>query len=1146
MGTDQFHTVLYHWLKPFLEILKGKDLPVSPDTHIQLVRMLEAFKDKITAENLPDFLAAVVVKNAEQMKILKQAYDDFPPQAPVVPPPPPPLPPLPARPLKYKYVIAAAIVLASLAALIIYLIPSSHSANAYVEIIHDRNVKHPVMLSALPGLEDSADAKHLHFHWDFGDGTTESGKTRVEHTYEKPGNYIVSLKIASHSPKVKVDKADTSIHLTVCPPPPQLNINSPRVQTSEPVIVTAKSSDSTYPLPRNNAWYINEKLVKRSSKKLDTSFRTPGDYTIRFVSNDTDSLQCDEAITQVNVETPSSLFFNISESGPQINENNAAAAPNTAWLWALGLISLASVIPLALVSILFAVKNRASKTKAKAIISNFTGTKKPKEIPFKNQDDLVEDEKDLLSVIRVMNRRNPYEQTYLDIPQTINSTIRSEGMVQPVWRTRTRPVEYLVLIDKNNSKNLQVRLFEYLLKKFSNNSIYFEKYYFKGNPETCYNAMVPGGTGLQQLHDRYPNHVLIVLGTGHELVNHDYPTLNDRLVQLFRKWEHSAICTPVCYKDWDYKEELIGKAMMILPADLNAQILLFRLIESNSILPAEALANLPGYSAKYNFEDVAEIEKYLNDPFLLQWLCALAVYPLLQWDVMIAIGSALQKNYYSQHEVNYSVLLKLVRISWMQNGSFPGRTRLELLKKLESANEKLARETVLKLIDQAAAKMDSSSFAYEQLETQRITNTFLLSANSPGSEHINEFRDFKTLWEQDKIHDVQLIAYLKKAGTWSTLIEEPIDRYLKDPLNVQRKKVSRIRNVLSAVTAVCLIMFTILMMGSSTISGTKIDKLFHFTVPASGEMGTLSIAAHNCTELFANTKDSMVVSLPNNITYSFGITDSAHMTLDLRYFAGTDSMIRFSLTSDQGVMLDTTFKASRQHIELAILGCPAPVPGCGRWILTTNETRNLEGAWYDESILLADKRSYMPVTIVNSMDGRLDSIDLDRVVEYYRCSDDSNQVKAITINPRGIFEVVYLQSTTGVSELKYGTLNHRFASIREARSDTSRPTFTNTIFTPFRLTQYTGRQTATELEGTWTAANGDQFVLKGNSVTLNRSGWRISEIDDLPGSKLKLHRLKLSGAKWLYIFNVNNDKVLLSDLQDPGNAAHARAGTVYT
>jgi hypothetical protein len=49
----------------------------------------------------------------------------------------------------------------------------------------------------------------------------------------------------------------------------------------------------------------------------------------------------------------------------------------------------------------------------------------PFEVPFKNHDELIEDEKELLDVAKNYKRRSADETSYLDIQRTISATIAS-------------------------------------------------------------------------------------------------------------------------------------------------------------------------------------------------------------------------------------------------------------------------------------------------------------------------------------------------------------------------------------------------------------------------------------------------------------------------------------------------------------------------------------------------------------------------------------------------------------------------------------------------------------------------------------------------------------------------------------------------
>ncbi|MEO6723420.1 MAG: PKD domain-containing protein [Ferruginibacter sp.] len=1175
--------VFYVWLQSFVSSLKDKGLPISPDTHLLLIKVFETCSEKITGENIIDYMAPVIVKNTGQLKILREEYAAFLTKQ---------FPPLTKeersaedgrRPVKHWYqqwfikFIAVALFLLTAIALYFLMRTTSIKVTASALVTINNNVGDPVRFdgskSFFENPKDTQHANYVQFVWDFGDGEKDSGKYITEHRYKKPGNYSSSLKLSPRSPNVSILKSDTSQQVIVCKPPLNITTNSPyEIETGQQVEFKI-DYDASYPPSQFNTWYINDTPAQKNSYVFSHIFYSPGTQLVRFSSNDTSGNSCPEqAFTNLSVKPPGQIFINIS--GKDSGDVKPVIAINKRWLWIMASLIIIPLLVTAWLRWRLSKKEKISRAKAENIIEGLNGNSGPFEIPFRNHDELIEDEKELLDVAKSYNRRNTDAVHYLDIPQTINSTIRSEGMINPVWSSKTKPVEFLMLIDKNKVKNQQVRLFEYLLKKFSRNDLYLEKFYFLFEPDVCTNIFYPNGIHLSRLHDLYPNHVVIIFGTGHQLIDQHYPSLNEPLLQLFRKWDQFAICTPLPVADWDYKEKILQSAAVLLPADLKGQLLLFRLLENNKMEYEDQLSKMETYRTKpFDFQDVTQLQQYLNDPFLFQWICSIAVYPRIRWDVTVAIGEALQAENYKGRDINYSALLKIVRIKWMEDGSFPDNTRLELLKMLEPKNEKVARETMIRLMDEAARKMDSNSFSFEELQMQRMTDKFLLYANDPAEKKYQAYEksqdEFKALWEQGQILDTSLSGYLRNepnGKSWSTLInnkvlsKEPgagdsIDELFKDGVHLQKKRTKNVSRVLIALSSLVAILLIALLFGGKKINGTSLDKSLSLTSIDNTVPVTFRLAFNQCWNATQMAKDSakLVFSLPGNQLRELNATDTI-LSFNINSVSAADSVVNLTVISSNGQYnLDTSFKLLQRDMTFEITGCPIAVPSCGRWVLDTKgKAEAMGGSVFDAYITMASLSSYRPTSIFSDA-GKYGSIDNKEILEMYTCDRADSTGKVILKNTDNSLQVLYMQ-TIGDSrffELAYS--KNSFRSIKDARSDTSIPYFQQKVFLPafIYITDNTDIWSHQSYQGSWANGRDTLSVLpETNQLIYLKKQWDIRSVQKDQSGELTVYKLLLtnkskSGANSsLFICTVKNiNKILVNEkMYTPAELEKLRPG----
>jgi len=235
---------------------------------------------------------------------------------------------------------------------------------------------------------------------------------------------------------------------------------------------------------------------------------------------------------------------------------------------------------------------------------------------------------------------------------------------------------------------------------------------------------------------------------------------------------------PSC--DWDSKEKVLLEHFVLLPADILSLQKLVPSLKEKIKLQKEQLEDveLNRYTTLYvDFRDVEKLKAYLDhDEVLFQWICATCVYPRLRWEVLIEIGRTILEKYGQPEKLNYTTLLKICRISWMQEGVFPQSTRFELLKQLSVENELLARETLQKMLMNVSILYKGNNYAFEEeRKRQQLTNEFILYSNNPKAspQFARSEEIFRKLWGDDAILDVPLKKYLEKpAGSdWVTPVQ---------------------------------------------------------------------------------------------------------------------------------------------------------------------------------------------------------------------------------------------------------------------------------------------------------------------------------------------------------------------------------------
>ena len=407
------------------------------------------------------------------------------------------------------------------------------------------------------------------------------------------------------------------------------------------------------------------------------------------------------------------------------------------------------------------------------------GEEGPFTIPFPSQDYLIAPDRDLYTLARSLRQRQQGELRKLNIPASIRSTIRESGMPVLTYATTSRASEYLVLIEQTHPDSHLARFFSRIMQILQHEDVVLQVYYYDADPRTCWNENHPNGISLAQLRQQYRNYRVILFSQGYSLVDPYQAELRAWVPQAFEVWKNNAlIITPEVVKDWGFRERLLAKVFHLLPVDIQGQLNMVELFNQGvdhptdfdahkaQLLKAFPAANQSVHS--YDLYTLDGLKAYLGES-LFQWVAATAVYPLPSWEITLAIGEALsgQGEVISAfptpeaHLLTYQNLLKLARIPWMQQVDLPPNLRLELLQHLDPSQERIARKTVLNLLEEV--KLPSTSLAAYKKSIQEVTHQFMLT---PGDKEIA--REMYYLIKEELITDG---AVKKQMNQPSTLME---------------------------------------------------------------------------------------------------------------------------------------------------------------------------------------------------------------------------------------------------------------------------------------------------------------------------------------------------------------------------------------
>jgi len=345
-------------------------------------------------------------------------------------------------------------------------------------------------------------------------------------------------------------------------------------------------------------------------------------------------------------------------------------------------------------------------------------------------------------LLKVMRRRAAADHWRLDLRATIAATAEQGGIPHFRYRQQTRPVDYLLLLDRQGPYNHRAQLYDALYRAFREQEIEIARFFFDSDIRHCYNEDHPNGLYLSDLAQRYPDARLIVVGTGAQIIS----PLTGRLeawAGVFHTWAESALLSPRPSGEWGRQEQRLGECFQaVLPASL--QSLHFWIEETQEGEEArfgewrEQVHDAPAAFWQPDPEVPLPLLQLQYDERMLRWIALCAIYPSLHYDLTVWLGriaspdlTILKKLSNPTHPVTLADLTDLFRLRWFVEGQIPQTARAALLDWLQAEDPELLARTRLalaELLRQSPPPQDS--VAYNDHAQSVALNEWLATADA--------------------------------------------------------------------------------------------------------------------------------------------------------------------------------------------------------------------------------------------------------------------------------------------------------------------------------------------------------------------------------------------------------------------------------
>ena len=305
---------------------------------------------------------------------------------------------------------------------------------------------------------------------------------------------------------------------------------------------------------------------------------------------------------------------------------------------------------------------------------------------------------------RLLKSREQSESRYLNVPKTIRASLANMGFPKLQYDFRTKPPEYLVLIDKASYRDHQATYFDSLYKALEEQEIYAERYYYRKQPTTCWNGN-DQGFDLETLLKKYHSHRLIIMGDVQHLFDPFTGMLMPELYPILL-WKYKAVLSAQQASPAVVSALNTYSNFVVLTANMENLLSLQDALTMSE--PYQASTNGMGTTYNSTLEHLSnkQIIKNLKkklDAKTFEWLCVCAVYPELNWPFTLYLG----KQVFGEELLTEARILKLVQLPWYRDGLIPDKLRTALINTLSEERLTQVRQVILDWLKDNPPQVDN-------------------------------------------------------------------------------------------------------------------------------------------------------------------------------------------------------------------------------------------------------------------------------------------------------------------------------------------------------------------------------------------------------------------------------------------------------
>jgi len=349
---------------------------------------------------------------------------------------------------------------------------------------------------------------------------------------------------------------------------------------------------------------------------------------------------------------------------------------------------------------------------------------------------------ELEAVVRPMREKELTGAEEWDIPNTIKKTIEAGGAPHFARRRRKKAPQYLFLIEQKSVRDHLAGFYADLATELQRRDLDVEYYFYDRFPQKCWKERRDPAsyTTIDRLNASFSGSRLILIGEPDGLlavtrepsnkpdqVNtkiHRYPSV--LAFELREQWSAVAMLNTRSTANWGDAELAIHQLFPVAPANVVGLGSLMgqwknRISYKPYYWKTECPEPVP--PSFQDFDGTAEtIEKHIKNLKVYlgrqgyTWLCAIAVYPEIYWQLTKilhdeAISAVDVPDESLRTQLWHLHLLRLSRLAWLRQGYIPSEYRQDLRKGLPAANAAEVRRQLLEVLQLGENRPPEGSYA---------------------------------------------------------------------------------------------------------------------------------------------------------------------------------------------------------------------------------------------------------------------------------------------------------------------------------------------------------------------------------------------------------------------------------------------------